>query len=293
MIHTKTFGVFAVALWLWITMVHARFIGGRGVEKYVTFSQNYVVKWGQGHISTLHSGKEVDLYMDQSSGAGFESKNIYGSGLFQMRIKVPGGNSGGVVTAFYLTSLGSNHDEIDFEFLGNNDGKPITLQTNVFANGEGNREERFLLWFNPIKHYHTYGILWNPYQIVFYVDNIPIRVYKNEKGVNYPSKPMQVEASLWNGDAWATDGGRTKINYAYSPFIAHFQDFSGLSGCYVDGRSDNVATCGSSNYWWNGGKYQRLSGYEQKIYEHFRKKYMNYDYCTDRSKYQSPPRECY
>ncbi|KAH0917619.1 hypothetical protein HID58_025279 [Brassica napus] len=277
-----------IALWLWITMVDARFIGGRGVEKYVTFGQNYVVKWGQGHISTLHSGKEVDLYMDQSSGAGFESKNIYGSGLFQMRIKVPGGNSGGV-----LTSLGSNHDEIDFEFLGNNDGKPITLQTNIFANGEGNREERFLLWFNPIKHYHTYGILWNPYQIVFYVDNIPIRVYKNQNGVNYPSKPMQVEASLWNGDAWATDGGRTKINYAYSPFIAHFQDFSGLSGCYIDGRSDNVATCGSSNYWWNGGKYQRLSGYEQKIYEHIRKKYMNYDYCTDRSKYQSPPRECY
>lgn len=127
----------------------------------------------------------------------------------------------------------------------------------------------------------------------FYVDNIPIRVYKNENGVNYPSKPMQVEASLWNGDAWATDGGRTKINYAYSPFIAHFQDFSGLSGCYIDGRSDNVATCGSSNYWWNGGKYQRLRGYEQKIYEHIRKKYMNYDYCTDRSKYQSPPRECY
>ena len=36
------------------------------------------------------------------TGAGFESKNIYGSGLFQMRIKVPGGNSGGVVTAFYV-----------------------------------------------------------------------------------------------------------------------------------------------------------------------------------------------
>lgn len=125
----------------------------------------------------------------------------------------------------------------------------------------------------------------------FYVDNVPIRVYKNEKGVNYPSKPMKVEASLWNGDSWATDGGRTKINYAFSPFIAHFQDFSGLSGCYVDGLSDNVATCGSSNYWWNGGKYQRLRGYEQKIYEHFRNKYMNYDYCTDRSKYQSP--ECY
>lgn len=126
----------------------------------------------------------------------------------------------------------------------------------------------------------------------FYVDNIPIRVYKNENGVSYPSKPMQVEASLWNGDDWATDGGRTKINWSNSPFIAHFQDFS-LSGCNIDGRSNNVAACESSNYWWNEGKYQRLSSYEQKIYEHVRKKYMNSDYCTDRSRYPTPPRECY
>ncbi|CAH8278685.1 unnamed protein product [Arabidopsis lyrata] len=166
-------------------------------------------------------------------GGGFESKNSYGSGLFQMRIKVPGGNSGGVVTAFYLTTKGGGHDEVDFEFLGNNNGRPITLQTNLFLNGEGNREQRF------------------------YVDNIPIRVYKNENGVSYPSKPMQVEASLWNGDDWATDGGRTKINWSYSPFIAHFQDFA-LSGCNIDGRSNNVAACESSNYWWNAGNYQRL-----------------------------------
>ncbi|ESQ37107.1 hypothetical protein EUTSA_v10003079mg [Eutrema salsugineum] len=127
----------------------------------------------------------------------------------------------------------------------------------------------------------------------FYVDNIPIRVYKNEKGVSYPSKPMQVEASLWNGGDWATDGGRTKVNWLYSPFIAHFQDFSGLSDCYIDSQNNDVAAFGSSNYWWNAGKYQRLSGYEQKVYEHVRNKYMNYAYCTDHNKYQSSPRECY
>lgn len=125
----------------------------------------------------------------------------------------------------------------------------------------------------------------------YYVDNIPIRVYKNQNGVSYPSKPMQIEASLWNGDAWATDGGRTKINYSYSPFIAHFQDFS-LSGCNIDGRSNNVAACESSNYWWNAGNYQRLSRNEQIVYEHLRSKYMNYDYCSDRSRYSIRPREC-
>ncbi|CAA7043661.1 unnamed protein product [Microthlaspi erraticum] len=100
---------------------------------------------------------------------------------------------------------------------------------------------------------------------------------------------MQVEASLRNIDTWATDGGRTKINWSYSPFIAHLRPLRLLHRW----TESNVAACESSNYWWNEGKYQRLSGSEQKMYEHVREKYMNYDYCTDRSKFQTPPRECY
>lgn len=64
--YMRIFSVFVVALW--ITGVDARVLGGGGIEKYVTFGQNYVVTWGQSHISTLHSGQEVDLYIDQSSG---------------------------------------------------------------------------------------------------------------------------------------------------------------------------------------------------------------------------------
>lgn len=36
------------------------------------------------------------------SGSGFASKNYYGSGFFQMRIKLFENNSFGVVTAFYV-----------------------------------------------------------------------------------------------------------------------------------------------------------------------------------------------
>ncbi|KAL6006909.1 hypothetical protein ACLOJK_032405 [Asimina triloba] len=147
-------------------------------------------------------------------GAGFGSKFNYGSGFFQMKMKIPKGDCAGVVTTFYLSSNTDQHDELDFEFLGNREGKPYLLQTNVFANGVGNREQRIQPWFDPM----------------FFVDDIPIRVSKNKtsNGVKYPSKPMQILSSLWDGEDWATDGGKEKTDWTQAPFIASYQGFSQL-----------------------------------------------------------------
>ncbi|XVF32181.1 hypothetical protein REPUB_Repub17cG0059800 [Reevesia pubescens] len=279
---------------VWESWIKSRVVIAKTSADIVRFDENYEITWGNDHVFSLNQGTEIQLSMDISSGSGFGSKQSYGSGFLHLRIKLPNKDSAGVVTAFYLTSKGNKHDEVDFEFLGNREGKPITLQTNVFADGVGDREQRFLLWFDPTADFHTYQILWNQHQIVFYVDDIPIRVFKNNKniGVGYPSQPMKVEASLWDGDSWATDGGKTKTNWSMSPFQANFQGFD-ISGCpTIQNSNNNIQECYSPKYWWNSENYWKLDSKQQGELENVRKKYMNYDYCSDRPRYPVPPPEC-
>ncbi|KAJ4956598.1 hypothetical protein NE237_013381 [Protea cynaroides] len=256
-----------------------------------SFDTNYGITWGPDHVQSIDQGREIQLSIDNSSGSGFGSKLSYGSGFFSLRIKLPDKDSAGIVTAFYLNSQTDRHDELDFEFLGSNKGKPYTLQTNVFANGQGNREQRIFLWFDPTADFHTYKILWNQHQIVFFIDTVPIRVFKNKTniGVNYPSQPMQIVTSLWNGESWATDGGKTKIDWSQAPFKAQFQGFN-IDGC--TSQNSNTQPCNSSSYWWNSEKYGALDSIQESAYEDVKTKYMTYDYCSDRSRYPTPPPEC-
>ncbi|GJN00200.1 hypothetical protein PR202_ga17614 [Eleusine coracana subsp. coracana] len=263
------------------------------------FNENYAVQWGADGYHLVDHGTEVNLAMDQSSGAGFRSKSTYGSGFFHMRMKLPTGYTAGVVTTFYLISQPENgeHDEVDFEFLGDKDGKPITLQTNVFVNGQGNREQRLHLWFDPAADFHDYQILWNPYQLVMFVDDTPIRVLRNLTGVvpgyEFPAKQtMLVRASIWDGSDWATNGGQAKVDWSKAPFTAGYQGFD-VDACATDGDSGSGATpCDSPALWWNGDEYRNVTDAQREAYEGA-KKYMYYNYCMDTVRFNNHmPPEC-
>jgi xyloglucan:xyloglucosyl transferase TCH4 len=250
-----------------------------------SFHEDFDITWGDGRAKILNNGQLLTLSLDKASGSGFKSKRQYMYGKIDMKLKLVAGNSAGTVTAYYLSSIGGNHDEIDFEFLGNLSGDPYILHTNVFTQGKGNREQQFYLWFDPTNDYHTYSILWNPKTIIFSVDGTPIREFSNleSHGVPFPtSQPMWLYSSLWNADDWATRGGQVKTDWSKAPFTAYYKDFKAL-------------TCGTqpcsikANPWFS----QELDTTGQDKIKWVQKNYMIYNYCKDTKRFPKGfPTEC-
>ncbi|KQK24074.1 xyloglucan endotransglucosylase/hydrolase protein 31 [Brachypodium distachyon] len=261
----------------------------------MAFSQGYTNLWGPQHQSLSPDQSSLTLFMDRSSGSGFKSKKSYRSGYFGVSIKVQPGYTAGVNTAFYLSNselYPGQHDEIDMELLGTIPGEPYTLQTNVYVHGTGDsnpiigREMRFHLWFDPTADFHHYAILWDQNQVVFLVDDVPIRRYQRKPGAAalFPGREMWAYGSVWDASDWATDGGKYKADYKYAPFVARFSEFK-LAGCEVGGPDGcrPVATGPGG-----GG----LSGKQEETMRWAQQRSMVYYYCTDRSKNRANYPEC-
>lgn len=126
----------------------------------------------------------------------------------------------------------------------------------------------------------------------FFVDAVPIRVYKNNevKGVAYPnSQPMGIYSTIWNADDWATRGGLEKIDWSRAPFYAYYKDFD-IEACSTSGWLSHCSSTASN--WWDTPSYQQLGPIQARLYRWVRTNHMVYDYCSDKSRYPVSPPEC-
>ncbi|OMO71932.1 Glycoside hydrolase, family 16 [Corchorus olitorius] len=263
------------------------------------FDEDFDITWGDGRGKIVDNGEALTLSLDKASGSAFQSKDEYLFAKIDIKIKLVPGNSAGTVTSFYLSSQGPTFDEIDLEFFGNLSGDPYTLQTNVFTRGKGNREQQIFLWFDPTADFHTYSILWNRRNIIFFVDDIPIREFKNleSKGNLFPkNQPMRLHSSLWNGEDWATRGGLVKTDWTQAPFTVTYKDFhadaciwsNGISSCNSKRPTDSDSDRHQRRF-----LFQELNEDSRSLMYKYQKDYMIYDYCHDFRKYVGvPPPEC-
>lgn len=262
-----------------------------------SFYNDFYFNWGHDHGKVYDNGNGLSLILDKNSGSGFQSKKEYLFGKIDIQLKLVHGNSAGTVTTFYLSSLGPYHDEIDFEFLGNTSGQPYTLHTNVFSQGKGNREQQFYLWFDPTADFHTYSILWNPQRIIFSVDGIAIREFKNLESIGVPfpkNQPMRIYSSLWEADDWATCGGRVKTDWTKAPFVASFRNFNVNACAWSYGASSCKSNSGFADSISNSWIWEELDVGRIGQMKWVRDNYMTYDYCKDSKRFpHGLPRECY
>ncbi|OMO60810.1 Glycoside hydrolase, family 16 [Corchorus olitorius] len=266
-----------------------------GSESQGNFYDNFDITFGGNErAKILNKGQQLTLSLDKNSGSGFRSKKEYLFGRIDMQMKLVPGNSAGTVTTFYLSSEGPNHDEIDFEFLGNVSGQPYTVHTNVFSQGKGNREQQFHLWFDPTKAFHTYSIVWNRQRIIFLVDNIPIRVFHNMEsfGVPFPTnQPMRIYSSLWNADDWATQGGLVKTDWSQAPFTASYRNFK-ANACIWSGTQSSCASTTTDSLQDGAWQEQNLDAASRNRIRWVQSKFMVYNYCTDLKRFPRIPPEC-
>eukprot|EP00253_Pinus_taeda_P016922 PITA_16922 len=92
----------------------------------------------------------------------------------------------------------------------------------------------------------------------FLVDEVPIRVFKNNKdlGMRYPfNQPKKIYSSLWNADDWATRGGLEKNDWAKASFIASYREFH-IDVCEASTSQSVCATQGRR--WWDQEEFRNL-----------------------------------
>ncbi|KAJ8759002.1 hypothetical protein K2173_003240 [Erythroxylum novogranatense] len=268
---------------------------------HVSISERFSTSYGESNVKILSNGSFATLALDKKSGSGLASRSKYYYGFFSAAIKLPVGLTSGVVVAFYLSNADTyphNHDEIDIELLGHDKRNDWAFQTNVYINGSvrTGREEKFYLWFDPTAAHHHYSIIWNSHHIVFFVDNIPVREFVHNSAFPflYPSKPMTVHTTIWDGSEWATHGGKYPVNYNYAPFVVSLAEME-MTGCISSptATGTSCSKAGASSLDPVGGQeFATLSREQSVAMDWARRKLMFYSYCSDKARFKVLPPEC-
>lgn len=257
----------------------------------IPFNKAYRSLWGAQH--QRFDQNSLVLWLDRYSGSGFKSLKPYRSGYFGTAMKLHPGYTAGVITSFYLSNNEDhpgNHDEVDIEFLGTTFGKPYTLQTNVYIRGSGDgtiigREEQIHLWFDPTTSFHNYAILWSTNEIIFFVDDIPIRRYPRKSDATFPLRPMYMYGSIWDASSWATEHGKYKADYKYEPFYGRYNNFK-IGGCTSNSPSSCRPPSGSP------ARTGELSRQQMAAMNWVQKNFKVYDYCSDPQRNHAQTPEC-
>lgn len=182
------------------------------------------VTW-RGDNCVLEDGR-LKLIIDRDSadssipysGGEYRSKDFYGYGRYEARIKAIK-NDGVVSSLFTYTGPSDNNpwDEIDIEILGKDTTK---VQFNYFTNGVGDHEYMYDLGFDASEDFHDYAFEWHKDKIVWFVDGK--EAYTATE--NIPVTESKIMMNAWCGTG--VDGWLNAFDDSSLPVMAEYESIS-------------------------------------------------------------------
>ncbi|TYB89510.1 family 16 glycosylhydrolase [Oceaniovalibus sp. ACAM 378] len=160
----------------------------------------------QGEVRLTFDG--ADTGGKTFTGAELQSRQYYGYGSYEVEM-APSGTSG-VVSSFFLYNNtffgGSQHNEIDIEFLGD-DTTQIHLNYYHGDDRLGAHQTVVIdLGFDAADALHSYRIDWLPGGISWYVDDALIfDISAEDAPVPIPDEGMKMFMNIWTGGAALQD----------------------------------------------------------------------------------------
>eukprot|EP00850_Spirogloea_muscicola_P021304 SM000244S08539 [mRNA] locus=s244:84430:86656:+ [translate_table: standard] len=181
------------------------------------------IVYDAGEEADVNLSDPITISMDEEGTGRARSYNQYGPGVtWTGQVKTPSGQTNGVVTTFYLSSLeGSrDQDEIDFEFLGNQRNK---VQVNYYVSGEGGHETMIDLDFDTSADFHNYAISYQSNKIIWSIDGDSVHEVDVSNGQALPSKSVYLYFSVWDASSINNGTWAGTTSWASSPYVASYQ----------------------------------------------------------------------
>ena len=151
------------------------------------------------------------------SGGEFRSKDFFGYGRYEVRMKALKGD-GALSSFFTYTGPYDNPptpwDEIDIEILGKD---TTQVQFNYYRDSKGGHEFMYDLGFDASKDFHNYGFEWHKDCIIWFVDGK--EAYRVDKEI--PVTKAKIMMNAWAGKG--VDEWLKPFNARNLPLVAEYE----------------------------------------------------------------------
>lgn len=183
----------------------------------------YEVDYCKDHV-TGHA-QDLKIRFDKSCGSRWRTARKYEKGVFASKVQIPKGDTSGLVTSFYLSTLegSGTQSEIDFEWLGKDNWG---VQTNYYVNGIGGHEMFHKLSFDASLGLHLYTIDYQPNVIKWYIDGALLRTEIKRESQSFPSGAVYLYSSVWNAGSINQGSWAGRFTGRSFPYYARYVNTS-------------------------------------------------------------------